>query len=97
MSRYSSSANSEKIARVRRQPRGLPRFAGSPATCLMKTGLLSLPRWGGGQCARCVPVVSLGLTDIDDRPLRLDEPFMAFSPRLQGLAKFVDNKLTRTV
>jgi hypothetical protein len=95
--RYSSSENSEKIARVRRQPRGLARFAGSPAACLTKTGLLSLPRWGGGQCARCVPVVSLAWAYIDDRPLRPDELFMTLLPGRESLVKLIDNKLIRAV
>jgi hypothetical protein len=42
-------------------------------------------------------VVSLACTNVDARPLRSDEPFMAKSPRGEALAKFVDKKLIDAV
>src|SRR5579862_3901309 len=71
LERYpSSSENSEKMARVRRQPRALARLTGSVEGCLiLSIAGASRSLRGGGQWARCVPAVSLGRTCMKDVPL----------------------------
>src|SRR5215475_9417374 len=91
------------MARVSRQPRSLARWALSVGACFVMIGLTSCPKRGGGQCARCVSLVSLGATYMKLTPLGSGDlvrlTLMAVSPwpmsaHGQAFAEEVDRRLT---
>jgi hypothetical protein len=52
---HASSSNSENMARVMRQPRGVARFGASTRGRAIVFGLVAALRNGGGQCASLLP------------------------------------------